>query len=1182
MLNRLFIAIGVLVILAIGAAFVVPRFIQWGDYRGRLETLASDAVGAPVKIEGDIQFSLLPQPILQFADVVVGDSAAPAIKVGRVEAHFSLLDFLRDQYRVTQLELTAPEVELSISAEGQLVSSIALADAAAASNISIAEADVSGGVLRVRDQRSDQRQEITAINGEIRLETLRGPFSFQGTSVYGATAFGLRVSSGRADSAGATPLSVFVKASDDSFTLSAEGGVTTAEGPRFAGTVTYRQPPPKPAEGVIADAGRGDLVLEGKLAADASHVLLSEYTLSPDENRPGTRLTGAAEIALGAKPAFNIVASGGVIALPPRDATAELTDPPYELVRLLAELPQPPIPGMTGKLAMDIAELNLRGVSLRSVRVDAHSSGDFWQVDRAVGTLPGDTRIEVSGTLGAAEGKPSFNGRIDARSGRLDALATLWRKPAPGNPLFNQAGALAGDLLLSGDTLSMAKASLTVGDLTREVSIAIGFAPAARHLDVDAHFDSLSAEEGALLVALLPDAAGSASFGATFPKGDVSLGLARGMIAGLDARDVSLDANWDGGVLDVTRLAAADLGGLQIDTAFTAFGTLAKPELSGQGTLKIAQADAAALDLLFKTLGTPQGVEDTLRRQLPANVTLQLDPPTGEGAQALSATGTLGAAQLALDVKFGAGVISALQAPLAGKVELTAAPPHLLTAQLGLGDQPLFPEDKPLHFVAQVDGAPTNSVEAVMRLEGGGDLLSFAGNIVATDPARLTGKGAAGARLSAPAAMLAAIGAHGLYLPSLDGTATLDFAGAESIRLSGITGKAGGTDIKGDLALVSDAQGANVTGSLSVAELDAQALLPLLTGSVTAGADVWPTDPIKIGSAPRTTSGRIAVDVASIVASGAPLLRDGRFDFDWDKQSQRIRGLEGNIGEGRLSFDATICCSGPLPDKRLNGRLSLTGVALDAVLPAHAGAALDGTLDASAQFDGTGTSLAAIMTAMTGNGSYSVHDFKVEHFDPNAFAAAGGIENVVDMEPAALVNALTDAVSAGPFTSPVFTGSFTIAGGVLRNPNLAIDGPAARIFGGGSVRLPDLTLSGRYTMTPVAIVAAATGIDAATAEIAIDVSGPVWAPVVTLDVATLADGMKIKASEIELARLEQLRAEEEERQKAAAAERARVAAEQAAAAEAARKAAEEEAARRAAEEAASNPPPPPPPVDIGI
>ena len=50
MLNRLFIIVGLLAILALAAAFVVPNFIQWGDYRGRLQEMASETLGAPVEI----------------------------------------------------------------------------------------------------------------------------------------------------------------------------------------------------------------------------------------------------------------------------------------------------------------------------------------------------------------------------------------------------------------------------------------------------------------------------------------------------------------------------------------------------------------------------------------------------------------------------------------------------------------------------------------------------------------------------------------------------------------------------------------------------------------------------------------------------------------------------------------------------------------------------------------------------------------------------------------------------------------------------------------------------------------------------------------------------------------------------------------------------------------------------
>src|SRR5690606_12671185 len=113
-------------------------------------------------------------------------------------------------------------------------------------------------------------------------------------------------------------------------------------------------------EGESEDAGRGDMVVTGKVEASPARVLLSDYTIVPDENRAATRLLGAADVTLGKESRFSAVISGGVVALPPRDATADQSTLPYEVIRLLNELPQPPEFGLGGSIGVDIAELNLR------------------------------------------------------------------------------------------------------------------------------------------------------------------------------------------------------------------------------------------------------------------------------------------------------------------------------------------------------------------------------------------------------------------------------------------------------------------------------------------------------------------------------------------------------------------------------------------------------------------------------------------------------------------------------------------------------------------------------------------------------------------------------------------------------------------------------------------------------
>src|SRR5690349_18165133 len=111
--------------------------------------MASQAFGTPVEITGDISLNLLPQPLLVFTKVRVGPEGAPAMEVEKVEAEFSLFDFLSDRYKVTRLELEHPVVTVTIREDGSVDSGFTLAPEAAQSNVSIANAQIVGGQVRL-------------------------------------------------------------------------------------------------------------------------------------------------------------------------------------------------------------------------------------------------------------------------------------------------------------------------------------------------------------------------------------------------------------------------------------------------------------------------------------------------------------------------------------------------------------------------------------------------------------------------------------------------------------------------------------------------------------------------------------------------------------------------------------------------------------------------------------------------------------------------------------------------------------------------------------------------------------------------------------------------------------------------------------------------------------------------
>lgn len=1159
MLNRLYIVVGALAIMAIAAAFIVPRFIAWGDYRDRMQVVASEVFGAPVEITGEIEFSLLPEPRLRFSDVIVGTRDRPAITVEGVEAQFSLIDFIRDRYLITRLVLDKPALHIAIDAEGRVVAGLRLAERVTSADISVANAQIVEGSIVLADARSGETFEARGIGGELRMEALRGPFSFQGNGDYDGQRYAARLTTSALDAGGATQLSGFVRPADGGFSLSVDGLLATGDDIALDGELTYRQAP----GGQTADAGRGDLVLSGKVEATPARILLADYTLIPDENRAGTRLQGSATIALGKDRAFDASISGGVMALPPRDATAEQVPVPYEPVRLLAELPLPPSLPLPGTIRAEIAELDLRAVSLRNLRLLATAGAGGWTIDSFAAELPGATDLVLKGEFVAAAGEPNFSGTLSLTSGRLDALAQLWRKPADGNPLFNVPGALDAEVSLVGETLSLSNAVLTLDGKSHPFSTEIGFGGTSRHLNISASLGELDPQQSTMLAALLPDLAQDAGFAVTFPKGRFSLAAQAATIDGLDGTGLSARGSWEGGVLVVDQVAAGDLGGAHFDGRFTAFGTLAKPELSGTGSVRVISPDAPALAKFYDAIAVPAPIRQFLRRSLPADLAMRLDAPSGDGGQTLALSGRAGASQLTLDAQLGLGFIRALGGPASVRLDLRSADPQAMTAQLGLGDVSVMPTGRPMHLVALIDGSIANSLETTVRIEGGEDSLAFAGNVFLSEPDGFSGNGAIKATLSDPSVLAALAGAGGVHVPAVSGTARIEFAGTRKLQLDGIEAVSGGQPVKGRLALTQTGGTSAVAGMLELGELDGAALFGTLAGPaalIVTGQSPWPDGPLAIGDAPRRTVGRIGITTPAIMFGGRPAVTDASFEFDWDAGATRLRRLAGSVGEGKLTMELGICCAGPLADKQLSGRLELSGVEIDAIVPAAVADVLSGTVNGGARFEGAGSSLLGALRAMSGEGNYTISGLQAEQTNPATFAEVAALDTILEMEPASLGALIVDKLDDRPFLADVVSGGFTIAGGVLRSANIAMAGEGARLFGSTSLRLADLTLEGSYTMSPTT---PDTPIDQSGAQISARIGGTLPAPERAFDVSAMVDAIMVRAYEIEVARLEQLRAEDEARRQAAAAERARLAEEEA------RKAAEEAAARKAAEEAAA-------------
>ena len=786
--------------------------------------------------------------------------------------------------------------------------------------------------------------------------------------------------------------------------------------------------------------------------------------------------------------------------------------------------------------------------------------------------MPGNAQLSMSGELREVEGRPEFNGRMSIDTKRLDALATLWRRPATGNPLFNMPGALEARVSLVGETLSISDGVLRIAEQEHRVSAEIGFQPATRHLNLRADLGSMDATASEALLALLPDAAGDPRFAVSFPKGQFEVVAEEATVGGLAGQGLHASGFWEGGVLALEDLTAEELGGASFEAQVTAFGTPSRPELSGSATVRIAAGDAPALTSLYDFVKTPAPVRRWLQAWMPAELKLELGAPTGEGGQTLTLNGSAAAADVKATADLGLGLSQALAGRISLRLDVSSDDPAALTAQLGLGQTSLTPEGEPMEAVLVLSGTAANSFETTLRVNGGGESLAFSGNIVSNDLRRISGNGNLQAALSDYAGLAEALGVPGLWLPPFSGRARVDFEGQERIKLSGISGSSNGAPVSGELERVVGAGGAAVTGELKVGTMTPAALMSFLAGpaATVAGEGFWPAGPFDLGER-RTTTGRVAVTSAGVTAGDDLLISDTSFSLSWDDEGTRVRDFVGALAGGEIRAEFTVCCADALPLKQLTGRVALDSVSFGGIVPAPVADAVSGTLDANLRLAGTGDSLAGIMEAMTGEGTYALVDVTIKGLNPEAFNAVETLDAVLELDPADVRGEVIDRLALDTFTAPVVAGSFTVAGGVVRSPNLAIEGDAARLFGSSNLRLTDLGLGGGFAMSPTRPSGPDGMLTGGNAQIAVALGGTLPDPEVTFDVAGMVDAIMVKAYEVEVARLEQIREEEEARARAAADERARIAAEEEArrqAEEAARLAAEEEAARVAAEEEA--------------
>ncbi len=104
-----------LCLLVIGAALVVPRWIDWTQYRDELTDLIGTVTGRRVAIDGDVRLTLLPTPSFRAEEVRLGEAAGERsplfLRADAIQADLDLGALLLGTIRVSALTIEHPVAE---------------------------------------------------------------------------------------------------------------------------------------------------------------------------------------------------------------------------------------------------------------------------------------------------------------------------------------------------------------------------------------------------------------------------------------------------------------------------------------------------------------------------------------------------------------------------------------------------------------------------------------------------------------------------------------------------------------------------------------------------------------------------------------------------------------------------------------------------------------------------------------------------------------------------------------------------------------------------------------------------------------------------------------------------------------------------------------------------------------
>jgi uncharacterized protein involved in outer membrane biogenesis len=440
-----------LVVLVVTAVLVVPVFVDANAFKGEIAAKVKEATGRELAIDGEIGVRFLVPATgitvegVRFANLP-GAAAPDMATLKELEVNVALLPLLRGEVQVESVRLVEPVIELEVledgranwvmAAAGEAVEGEAevTAETTAAGSIQIDDLVVSDATVTYRDARTGSFEVIENLDARLAAGSLQGPFTVAGAAVARNLPASFDLNVGRLAPGAPVPLKLALELADGAARIglagtlsqpSADGkleGILQAKGSDLRALVS-RLTAAIGSEVAAAPVPAESFQLDAAVTANAGEINLNDITLLLGE----TRATGAFSASL-AEPlqidatlTLNRLDLDALLAAAaPRGATADSEGdaPGASPATSVFVLPT----DVAASFALNIDAVSYREAVIRQAQVTASLSEGRIELTKAAALLPGGSDVQLVGSLIAVDGKPQFDGGVEAASDNLRRL----------------------------------------------------------------------------------------------------------------------------------------------------------------------------------------------------------------------------------------------------------------------------------------------------------------------------------------------------------------------------------------------------------------------------------------------------------------------------------------------------------------------------------------------------------------------------------------------------------------------------------------------------------------------------------------------------------------------------------------------------------------------------------------